>query len=103
MKTIQYVNFEPPETTETFGREKFEEIFEKAPSDAYVMARAEQESENRFHAVLECRACDVGFSVEAVGNSSYECIQDLYDQAKVRLADWRSHRFDHLEQWELAG
>lgn len=94
MKTIQYVNFAPPEMTEALGRLQFEEICEKAPSDSYVVASAEQESENRFRAILECRATDMRFYVEAIGSNSFECIQRLCEQAKEKLADWRVHRFD---------
>lgn len=94
MKTIQWLNFSPPEMTETFGKQQFEEIFERAPSDAYIKATAEKKSENLFRAVLEVHASDMKFDIESFGANSFECIQRLCEQAKERLSYWRDHRFD---------
>lgn len=97
MKTIQYLNFEPSEWIAEFGRQKFETIWEKAPSDSFIAARAEKISENQFRGALEVRACDLQFLVEAFADNAIECIEQLTSQAMEHIRVWRQQRVDSLQ------
>lgn len=96
MKTIQYFDFEPSELIAELGRQKFDDIWEKAPSDAFISAEVQKISENKFRGSLELRAVDLQFLVEIYADSAMECIEQLSMQTMQNIRQWRENRVELL-------